>query len=258
MMANANKSMNGISNFKGSAGKLILAIVAVLALAGFYFNFSSGQSAEDAELKAIRAGDVQAAYNLTTKAFKQRTPLGVFTAFLGRYPGVRQYTSISFTDKYVDTKTPTAAMAGMLVGSDGRKIQVQVQLAKEGKVWRVQGLGFKTGVNDAIIRTVLVGDGVDANGDVTTAKTTIDKLSAKIYVTAQVYVPKANDQIEATLTELSNRQKFGHTVNNITQTGNVLKSFVFTKTTNAWAVGEYEVMMKLSSGDTRLIKFMVK
>jgi hypothetical protein len=261
MMANANNSTNSISSFKGSAAKLILVIVAVLALAAFYFNFSSGQSAEDvsnAELKAIRVGDVQAAYNMTSTSFKHQTSLDAFTTFLGRYPDVRQYASVSFTDKYVGTKTPTAAMSGVLVGSGGRKMQVQILLVKEGKAWRIQGLGLKPSTSDAVILGILVSDVVDNKGSVTKAKDTVDKLSAKIYVTAQIYAPNASGQIEATLTALTSSQKFGPTLDNITQAGNLLKDFVFTKTTSAWAAGEYEVMIKLSSGYTKSIKFTVK
>jgi hypothetical protein len=60
------------------------------------------------------------------------------------------------------------------------------------------------------------------------------------------------------MTQLSNGQQFGPSIDDVASAGNILKAFAFTKVTNAWDAGNYQVTIKLSSGDTKTQKFVIK
>ena len=272
-MAKFNNKMNYNSNYnaQGLASKPILAVLVLIVIAAMYFYFSGPRSINSIaseSLKDIRSGNVQAAYDLTSSSFKKQTPIEAYAAFIGQYPILQQYTSFSFTQKIEDKHLGSAALAGILVGGDGRQMQIQFQFSKENKQWHVQGMGLiptgnaepkmEADSSGSTVKAIVVSDQADSDGYVEKGKGAVDKLSAKIYVTAQVNAPKAGGKIEATLTELSNGQKFGPTVDNIEKAGNILKAFAFTKVTNAWDAGGYEATIQLSSGDTKTIKFEVK
>jgi hypothetical protein len=272
-MANFNNKMNYNSNHKaeGLATKPILAILVVIVLAAMYFYFSGPRDVNaigTESLKDIRAGNIQAAYDLTSTSFKKQTTFDAYTAFIGQYPILQQYTSFTFNQKLVDKKSGTAAIGGILVGGDGRQMQIQFQFSKEDKAWRVQGMGviplgnaappMEADSSGSTVKAIVVSDQADGDGYVEKGKSAVDKLAAKIYVTAQINAPKAGGKVEATLTETSNGQKFGPTVDDIEKAGNILKAFAFTKVTNAWDAGAYEATIKLSSGDTKTFKFEIK
>jgi hypothetical protein len=251
------------------ASKPILAVLALIAIVGIYFFFSSGPNVVEVgneELKAIKSGNMQTAYDLTSTAFKKQTTPEAFTAFIGSYPILQQYTSVDFSQKQID-KT-VGAIGGTIIGSDGRQMQIQFQFVKEGKFWRVQGISvaplgnaapeMKADSSGSTVKAILVSDNADEDGYVSKGKDSVDKLSPKIYVTAQVAAPKAGGKIEASITQLSNGQKFGPSQDDISKEGNILKAFAFTKVTSAWSAGEYEATIKLSSGDTKTLKFEVK
>jgi hypothetical protein len=266
-MANFNNNMN--HNSQGLATKPILAVLVLIAVVAIYFFFTSPRGVNEIgndELKAIRSGDMQKAYDLTSTAFKKQTAPDAFTAFIGQYPILQQYTSVNFNQKKVD-KT-VAAIGGVIVGGDGRQMQIQFQFAKENRAWRIQGMSLaplgnaapqmQADSSGATVKAIVVSDQADADGYVEKGKGTVDKLAAKIYVTAQINAPKAGGKVQASLTEVSNGQKFGPTEDDIGKEGNILKAFAFTKVTNAWDAGEYEATITLSSGDTKSFKFEVK
>jgi hypothetical protein len=256
-------------NDTGLASKRILAVLAVIAIVAIYFFFSSGPNITEignTELKAIKSGDMQTAYDLTSTSFKKQTTPEAFIAFIGSYPILQQYTSVEFSQKQVE-KT-VGAIGGIIIGGDGRQMQIQIQFAKEGQSWRIQGLTIAPLGNAApemqadssgsTVKAIMVSDVADGDGYVDKGKNSVDKLSAKIYVTTQITVPKAGGKVEASITQLSNGQKFGPSQDDISKAGNILKAFAFTKVTNAWSAGEYEATIKLSSGDTKTLKFEVK
>jgi hypothetical protein len=268
-MRNYSNKVNKNCNEDGLAAKPILAVLALIAIIAIYFFFSSGPNITEIgnkELKAIKSGDMQTAYDLTSTAFKKQTTPDAFTAFVGSYPILQQYTSVDFTQKQVE-KT-VGAIGGTIIGGDGRQMQIQIQFVKEGKSWRIQGFSIaplgnaapamQADSSGATVKAILVSDVADEDGYVGKDKDTVDKLSAKIYVTAQIAAPKAGGKIEASITQLSNGQKFGPSQDDISKAGNILKAFAFTKVTNAWSAGEYEATIKLSSGDTKTLKFEIK
>ena len=131
------------SHMTGLATKPMLAIVAVIVIVAIYFFSGSGRDVNKvgmAELNAIRAGDMQTAYDLTSTAFKKQTPPAAFTSYVGQYPILQQYTSVNFSQQQIE-KT-TAAIGGVMIGPDGRQMQIQFQFVKENKAWRIQGLSL--------------------------------------------------------------------------------------------------------------------
>ena len=145
-MANFNNKMNYNSNYKaqGSATKPILAVLVLIVIAAMYFYFSAPRSVNElgsATLKAIHSGNIHAAYDLTSASFKRQTTYEAYSAFIGQRPILQQYTSFSFNQELEDKASGTAALAGILVGGDGRQARIQFIFSKEHKAWRVQGMG---------------------------------------------------------------------------------------------------------------------
>lgn len=262
-----NKSNN--TSIEGMVSKNILAILAIIAVLGIYLLFSGGSKLSpviEEQFKAIQAGDMAKAYSFMSTPFQQQTTQDAFNTFIGGYPTLQQSSSFSITDS--KTVKDEGAATAVVTSADGHKMQIDYQLAKDNKEWRIQGIRIAPLGSDEVkiaadntgstIEAIVISDEADPDGYVTKGKPTVNKLAAKIYATVQIKAPKAGGKVEATVTQMSNGAKIGPSVDDITKTGNLLKAFAFTRVTNAWAEGDYTVTVKLSSGDTKTMKFQVK
>jgi hypothetical protein len=250
--------------------KKILTAVIFIIIVSLYYYFNKSNSTlsavAKAQFEAIQAGDIAKAYSFMTTEFQQQTPSDAFNAFIGGYPTLQQATSFSISNS--KTTKDTGTVTAIVTDSNNHKMQLDYQFANENKNWRIEGLRIAP-INDeetkmltdntgTSIQAIVVSDEADADGYVTKGKATLNKLAAKIYATIQVKAPKAGGKIETSITQISNGAKIGPSIDEISKAGNVLKAFAFTRVTNTWAEGDYEIIVKLSSGDTKALKFQVK
>lgn len=261
-----------LTSSRGEVKKIILIVVAVIVVAlGLTFLFKSGVTGiVKNQLDDIKSGKLHQAYEMTSADFQQATSFNDFKNYINQYTIFSNYKKINITEKNVESSA--AYIKGTLEGENGDQMQIEYQLIKEFKQWKIQGmrlspaglladLNGKTVEKDstgASIFKVLINDTADKSGYVKEDKTTLPKSAPKIYVTFYVIAPKEGIKIQTMLVHLPDGAGIGPVTGDITKSGNVMKAFTFTRTQKAWPTGKYEIRAVLSSGATRVAKFDVK
>lgn len=110
-------------------------IVAVIGLA-MWATGDLVQVADD-HLAALRSGDVDSAYALTSKAFRSTTPLVTYRQFLAAYPILTTHENFEHGERAFENGT--GYVKGTLNGGPNGVASVEFQMVKEGDVWRIQG-----------------------------------------------------------------------------------------------------------------------
>ncbi|MCB1738525.1 MAG: DUF4864 domain-containing protein [Gammaproteobacteria bacterium] len=114
-------------------------IVAVIGLA-MWATGDLVQVADD-HLAALRSGDVDGAYALTSKAFRSTTPLATYRQFLVAYPILTTHENFEHGERAFENGT--GYVKGTLNGGPNGVASVEFQMVKEGDVWRIQGFELK-------------------------------------------------------------------------------------------------------------------
>lgn len=250
----------------GGVKKVLLWIlIGIVVIIGLAFYFTSGiTDAARAQLKAIHDGDIDKAYSMTSAAFKEQTSLENFKKYVEKYPILAKYKDVSFNERRVENGT--GYLNGTIEDESGAKMQIEFQLVKEENVWKIQGIrlspaGVESSENSksqASVYDILVNDHANKDGYVDKTKASVSKSAKTIYATAQVVTTSDDLQITSTLTFLGNGGKVGPISSTINKKGNVLKAFSFTRDQPVWPKGEYEVLVSLSNGASKTVKFKVE
>lgn len=265
-----SKLQNSLIHSQGKVMKIILGLLVVIVAAVISYVYINGgvASVVKQQLEAIKSGDIATAYALTSKAFQQQTSLDAFSDYLNKYPILKNYEDITFTEKSVGTEE--GSLKGILVSNDGSQLEVVFTLVKEEGKWKVQtlnvsaagiGTNEETASTEAIsgplsIHALLVSDSADADGYVTDSKATLSKSADKIYATVQIVSPDGTGKVDATLVE-PDGTKVGPVTAVITKAGNIMKAYAFARAGNKWPTGNYTLNVNLSSGATKTINFSV-
>lgn len=86
----------------------------------------------------VRGGQVDAAYQETSQAFKSGTDRQEFQAFVEQNQALYTATDLSFTSRNVQNQTAT--LSGTAKGPQG-EVAIGFVLVHENDAWRVQGVG---------------------------------------------------------------------------------------------------------------------
>lgn len=125
---------------QGKVLKIILAILAVIAIIiGLALYFTGGlSSAAREQLTAIQSGNIESAYSMTSKAFQESTSLDKFKSYVEQNPILKDYNSISFTERNVENGV--GYLRGIIKNADGMQMKIEYQLVKEDNKWKIQGM----------------------------------------------------------------------------------------------------------------------
>jgi hypothetical protein len=99
-----------------------------------------------AELAAIRAGDIDKAYSYTSTDFQSDVTKAEFKKFIAKYPELATNVSASFPDR--DFNNDQGDLKGSLTLRDGKAIPVEIHLVKEAGVWKILGIELPDGKSD--------------------------------------------------------------------------------------------------------------
>ena len=224
-----------------------------------------------AQLAALRAGDVAGAYAYTSSDFQKATSLEDFKVFLQAYPSLSQNKSASFTSREVENNLGT--LKGSLKAEDGAVTPVEYKLVKENDKWKIlniqlnpTGAGTTTGSptpasqepSGGKIEKVMLNDRQGAQGVVDTNKSSFSTTTPMIYVSAYISAAGKGSQASAELTYLRTGDKIGPVANDLEEGGDLISSFSFSKPTNDWPLGDYMLRIFLSTGASQEVKFSVK
>lgn len=262
---------------QGSVKKIILGILILIAIGiGSVLFMSHGDIASTAikQLTLIKKGDVEDAYNMTSKGFKEATSLEVFAAYVNSNPIFNDFKKVSFTENQM--KDDTGYLKGIIDGAGGGQMSAEYQLIKEDGKWKILAIRLTpigvdtseetmqtTTDNDTTtqkpnIHGILVSDAADNDGYVEETKPVVPRSAKKIFATVMIVSPAPDINVEASLKHLPSGVILGPIESKTTKTGNIMKAFSFTREKQLWPAGEYEIDVKLSSGDTQSIQFEVK
>ncbi len=123
--------------------KLLLGTAAFLVLvigAALYFT-SDLLVPIDAQLAALRSGDVRGAYEQTASAFKQATSYEQFAAFVAAYPSLSKNKEASFSER--SWEGSQGHVKGTLTDVSGGVLPVEFRLVKENDQWKILGINLK-------------------------------------------------------------------------------------------------------------------
>lgn len=250
------------------SGKIkALILVALFVMVGvIVLIMALSQSTSDVarqQLTAIKAGDIQQAYAMTSTEFQKATSLKQFKKFLQSYPILSDSNSVTFSERKIDNGM--GYLAGTLTGPNGNTKNIEFQLIKEDEQWKIQGIQLSdklidsnTALKDhARIHAILVSDEADSDGFVNAEKIKISANARKIYATIQILSSSPGGAVSATLIHLPQGTKTGPSIDKTTKGGNIMKAFSFSRKEKTWPTGRYEVQVELSSGKTKVYKFEV-
>lgn len=135
-----NKSILTLPSRQGKAMKILLAIVAVIVIIiGLAVYFTSGLTGPAREqLATLKAGNIDAAYNMTSAGFKDQTSLEEFKKYVDKQAILTHYKSFSFLERRVDNGL--GYLSGEIEDADGKKMKIEYQLVKEDGKWKIQAM----------------------------------------------------------------------------------------------------------------------
>lgn len=242
---------------------IVIFIVAIILLA----NMATKGIADvaQAQLVALRSGDVTKAYSYTSKDFQKATSLENFKKFVSAYPSLSKNKNVSFTSKEIENNLGT--LKGSLNAEDGSVTPVEYKLVKEGSEWKILNIKLNpTGAGTTTesptpsseqtqgaptIHDVLVNNTSNNDGYVQETRSVMDKNNSKIYATVRISNAQTSMQVTASLQAPQNGTVLGPVTQDVTVEGNAMKAFSFTNTAMPWPSGEYKLKVNLSTGDSK-------
>lgn len=124
---------------QGKALAIILIIIAVIIIIGgiLIFYFTSGFTHEArAQLDDIKAGNLDAAYYMTSTGFQKEVPIDTFKRLINEHPILKNFKNVSFTEKKVENGL--AYIAGTIEDQDNTVMKIEYQFVKEDGKWKIQ------------------------------------------------------------------------------------------------------------------------
>lgn len=130
----------GETSHQGKIVKIILAILAVIIIIfALILYFTSGLTGSAREqLAALKSENIEAAYHMTSSEFQKMTTLAHFKRYVEQYPILKNYKSVSFTDRKIEGSL--GYISGTIENADGSQMKIEYQLVKEDNQWKIQAL----------------------------------------------------------------------------------------------------------------------
>ena len=122
--------------------KILIAVATIIVLAvGLAFFATSGLvDPVERHITALRQGNVQAAYDETSQAFRESTSLEQFSGFVKANPILTKVTDHSFPERKVENGIGT--LSGTLTTANGGVQPIVFRLVKENDEWKILGINL--------------------------------------------------------------------------------------------------------------------
>jgi outer membrane biosynthesis protein TonB len=129
----------------GCCGCLLLAALVAGGIFGFtMYATQAPVNAVREMLKALKAGQSQAAYDSLSAGYRARTDADEFARLVAAHPGLHDNADSTFTNRSI--KNDRAELKDVvLVSSSGQKETATFELVKEGDKWKIDSIGFGEG-----------------------------------------------------------------------------------------------------------------
>lgn len=127
----------------GCIGIVLATIIVIVFIVGggiglvYYFTKEPVQVVTQ-QLKYIKSGDLDSAYQLFSTRFRDRISPEDFQKRINTYPDLKRFQKVSFFNRRIQNKR--AYLTGAIYLSDGTAIPIYCELVKEYDSWRVEYL----------------------------------------------------------------------------------------------------------------------
>lgn len=126
----------------GCCGCLLLAMLFGGLIGGMaFFATSAVVDVVRAQIADVKAGNMDAAYQKMSAAYRDSHSVADFTAFVERHPGLKENADSTFLSRSV--QNDTGNLKGALTAASGAKEAVEYDLVKEGGDWKVADIKFE-------------------------------------------------------------------------------------------------------------------
>lgn len=247
---------------------IVIVVVALVATQGIS-DVAKGQ------LEALKKEDYIKAYAYTSIDFQKATSLEEFKKFVAAYPSLRNNESSSFTNREIQNNEGT--LQGTLTSRDGATTPVEYKFVKEKGEWRILSIKLKTTgakvteeeatptkevqsetKGEGKIFKVMANDKVNSRGVVDENKESFNPTTEEISVSVYIEGAKKGTKASAEMEYLESGATVGPATNVLSNDGDLISNFSFTKPTKGWPKGNYKLKAFLSNGDSKEIEFAVK
>jgi len=257
-----------------AVGVFLIGIAAIIALA----IFATKGIAETAEqqLAALRSGDMAKAYSYTSQEFQNASSLEKFKDFINTVLALKDNESSFFSSRKIEGDT--GILEGTLKSKDGAVTPVVYQMVKEKDEWKILNIQVtpaggeikqeaqtqtSTGTQDAVqasstLVDIRLNDKLNKDGYVDEHKTAFRTDTEQIQASAYIQRALQGMTVEATLVFVKTGDKVGPATNQVDTQGDVISSFSFTKPTKGWPAGDYQLTIKLSTGELKTADFKIE
>jgi hypothetical protein len=257
--------------------KKILIGIVVFVVGVFIIAMVATQGIADvarSQLKALRQGDIIKAYSFTSIDFRNATSLDAFQKFVDSYPSLKNNEDVTFSDR--ETNNDTGILKGTLKSTDGASTPIEIKLVKEGGDWKILNLKLNpagAGINPETTTTtsetqttakkgtifdIRLNDHADSRGVVDSTKNSFTPDTAEIFASAYIQGADKGNTVTATMVYLDANEKIGPVTNQISEDGDRISNFSFSKPTKGWPTGNYKVTITLLNGQTKDTTFSVR
>jgi hypothetical protein len=123
----------------GCGGCLAAVLILVAAVVGiFYFAAKGPRDALVAHLHNVRAGNIDAAYDGLSEAYRQQVSRPAFETFVARHPALKEFGDISYRN--YSTGGGRAVIGGYITSAKGDRETANFALQEEGGHWKIVGM----------------------------------------------------------------------------------------------------------------------
>jgi hypothetical protein len=123
----------------GCGGCLLVLLVLGGIVGGvIYFKAKGPRDALVAHLGNVKAGKLDAAYDLLSEPYKQAVSRPAFAAFVARHPALKDYSDISY--RSYNTDGQQALIGGYLDSAKGERETARFALVEENGHWKISGM----------------------------------------------------------------------------------------------------------------------
>jgi FHA domain-containing protein/uncharacterized protein DUF4864 len=123
----------------GCCGCLVLILLLVGAFSGWLYYMTQGAAdAVHGQLKELKAGQTEAAYQRMSESYRSRVSPEAFQALVARHPALKSNADSTFRNRSVHNDT--AELIGFLTATSGEREDVTYHLVREGGAWKISDL----------------------------------------------------------------------------------------------------------------------
>lgn len=252
-------SSKNILKITGIGCLSFLVMIGLLIYLASWLTSGMAKTAED-QLAAIKAGDIEKAYSLTSSDFKKATPFGSFKVFIRDYPMLATYDSVNFDSRKVQDET--GELEGDLKTKQG-KFRIKYQMVKEYGQWLIQGMKLEgSGTPPSLkgaMKVVRLETGTRFNpGDnsVKDSRQSFKPSESRIYCSVHITGARKGSLVTALLSK--GKDKMGQASTKLSNMGSVVTAFNFTGPETGWQKGQYELTIALDGKKAAYTRFVVR